>query len=98
MKHLTVDEIIAFVSFEEENESTVRLASKVNGHICSCSQCFEKVCAFQTVYDELTKIGREANLQKFVYKIIDDEKLQEINANELEAEMRLISEDGKLSR
>lgn len=54
MNHLTVEEIIAFVSATELNDSFLKLAGKVNGHIAQCDECLKKVKAFQTVYDVMT--------------------------------------------
>ncbi len=66
MKHLTVDEMIDFVSFNKlENESLV-LASRVNAHIFACQDCRNKVEAFQTVYDELVNLGKEDNFKAIV--------------------------------
>ena len=53
MTHLTVEEIIEFVSFDALNKENLTLAAKVNGHIRSCKSCFEKVASFQTVYNKL---------------------------------------------
>ena len=49
MTHLSVEEMIDFVSFEKLTEENIALAKKVNEHICSCKECFQKVSAFQTV-------------------------------------------------
>lgn len=67
MKHLTIDEIIAFVSISELNKASLELASKVNTHIVKCDMCRNKVSAFQDVLDELGNAGniddeREVNL------------------------------------
>lgn len=76
MTHLTVDEIIDFVSMEKINSESLELASKVNTHIKSCSECFETVKAFQLIYDEYKKIGTKEsfknslkqNLEGYMFK------------------------------
>lgn len=44
MTHLTVEEIIEFVSFDKLNAETLALSTKVNEHIWSCPSCLKKVC------------------------------------------------------
>lgn len=83
MTHLTVEEMINFVSFDKISNETTALASKVNSHICSCGECFEKVAAFQDVYDELCRIGTVNNARKCIYAIVDDAELERLNACEL---------------
>ena len=68
MKHLTVDEIIDFVSLTELNSEAVKLSATVNGHICRCRKCLKLVTAFQTVYDEFV----DANAKAFNKQIIGD--------------------------
>ena len=58
MNHLTVDEMIDFVSLTDLDKESLALASKVNSHISRCRECREKVKAFQTVYDGLIKMER----------------------------------------
>lgn len=57
MKHLTIDEMIAFVSISELDTASLELASRVNTHIVKCDLCRSKVSAFQEVFDELNKAG-----------------------------------------
>lgn len=83
MKHLTVEDIIDFVSFNELTAETLDLASKVNGHIRSCEECLKKVDAFQTVFDEFCKINSVAGFKEQIYRIISDEELQEISAEKV---------------
>ena len=64
MKHLTVDEIIDFVSFDAVNEKTLSLASTVNAHIVECDDCRKKVEAFQTVFDEFVRLEREGEFKR----------------------------------
>ena len=58
MKHLTIDEIIDFVSINKVDKDSLILAKKVNAHLMKCSVCREKIVAFQAVYDELVRIGK----------------------------------------
>ena len=63
MKHLTFEEIIDFISFQSLDENTVKLIQKVNGHICKCAACREKVKAYQTVADGFSGIADENSVQ-----------------------------------
>lgn len=60
MKHLTVEEMIEFVSFDTPDPRTLKLASRVNTHIRCCEECRKKVDAFQLLYDEM-KVVRHAS-------------------------------------
>ncbi len=68
MAHITVEEFIDFVSFNEINEETTALAAKVNGHIATCGECLEKSRAFQMVYDAIGRID-EAHIEKVFEQI-----------------------------
>lgn len=57
MSHLTVDEIISFVSLTELNEEATELSATVNRHICECKKCFELVNNFQMIYDEFSRMS-----------------------------------------
>lgn len=83
MTHLTVEEIIDFVSFDELTDEKIALAKKVNEHIRSCRTCFEKVSAFQLVYDELQRIGTVRDARQSLYRMIDQRLLDEIRENEV---------------
>lgn len=63
MTHLTVDEMINFVSFDRVNEDSLAIAVKVNSHIRGCEECLDKLRAFQTVHDELVKLGKYGNFR-----------------------------------
>ena len=54
MRHLTVEEIIDFVTMDNFDEKAMANAAYVTGHITECAECFETVRAFQTVYDEIS--------------------------------------------
>lgn len=77
MTHLTVDEIIDFVSISKMDIGSMELASRVNTHIRGCDDCLKKVRAFQLIYDELTKVGVSVDFKTFVYKIVSDESVDE---------------------
>ncbi len=66
MKHLTVDEIIEFVSLTEYNDEAIKLSSAVNSHIRNCRECLELVRAFQTIYDEFIDMGKNGDFKKYV--------------------------------
>lgn len=53
MNHLTLDEIIDFVSLTEINEESIQLMGKVNAHIAQCRECRELVRSYQLIYDEV---------------------------------------------
>ncbi len=66
MKHLSIDEAIAFVSMKEINASTLELAAKVNGHIRECSQCLDSIRSLQKLYDEFEKRNFSCSFKSFV--------------------------------
>lgn len=74
MKHLTVDEMIDFVSFNKLDSESLALASKVNAHIFECHTCRKKVEAFQIIYDELVKMGRKEEFRSVVNNKLSDLK------------------------
>ncbi len=74
MKHLTIEEMIDFVSFHDMKPETLALASRVAAHVLVCESCREKVEAFQKIYDEFVRtdsVHLNANGA-------DDEKQEEI--------------------
>ncbi len=88
MSHLTVDEIISFVSLTELNREALELSAAVNRHICECKKCFELVNNFQTVYDEFSrmsnKIGFADYLNDACKNEINNKKETQEAAGELE--------------
>ena len=52
MNHLTLDEIIDFVSLTEINEESIAWMGMVNAHIAQCRECRELVRSYQLIYDE----------------------------------------------
>ena len=81
MKHLTVDEIIDHVSFTRIDQHTLENAARVTSHISTCGACLRKVRAFQTVYDELVRLGDQSAFRRTVMDqeqkemILDDSQL-----------------------
>lgn len=49
MKHLSVEEIIKYVTATEVNNEMLDLFSRVNGHIRKCEMCKEKIVAYEHV-------------------------------------------------
>lgn len=68
MNHLTIDEILEFVMMEKLDARSLRLASRVNGHILRCDECLEKVKEFQLVCEKLGRIEKEALRLKMAEK------------------------------
>lgn len=66
MGHLTVDEIIQFVSMTELNQDTLALSASVNGHIRNCENCIRLVRAFRTVHDAFVRMGAGAQFASAV--------------------------------
>ncbi|MBQ2963194.1 MAG: hypothetical protein IJE14_00905 [Clostridia bacterium] len=62
MEHLTVEEIIKYVTANKVDRETVDLLSKVNGHIRKCPACEERVSAFECVNEALEKATFENDL------------------------------------
>lgn len=69
MKHLTADDIIRFVSSDEESNDCVDLVVNVNAHIRECSGCLEKVKAFQLIYDKLSSMCLNENFEHYLKKM-----------------------------
>ena len=66
MKHLTVDEMIDFVSLTELNADALMLSAAVNGHIRQCEACLKRVQAFQTVHDEFRRMNYSGDFKKMI--------------------------------
>lgn len=80
LEHLSIDEIINYITANKVNMETLDLLSKVNGHIRTCCECREKVLAFETVNDELKKDMYEKGLD--LNHISDLIKIKENIGNE----------------
>ncbi len=72
MDHLSVDEIIGFVTAEELTEQSVKLIDRVNSHICVCSKCLETVQAFQLIYDEFLEMSVNGDFKLFLSQALKD--------------------------
>ena len=68
MNHLTTTEIIDFVSINNLDADSMKLASRVNGHIRKCDECLKLVESFQEVYDELQCMGRSSGFEQIMAK------------------------------
>jgi len=66
MRHLTVDEILDFVSLTELNDEAMQLSAAVNGHIRNCDKCLKLVRSFQMIYDEFMKLNTSGDFKGFV--------------------------------
>ncbi len=51
MEHISIEEIINYITVTELNNETSDLLARVNGHIRKCSACKEKLRAFEMVND-----------------------------------------------
>ena len=70
MKHLTVDQIIDFVSITKLDNESIELFATVNGHIRQCEKCLELVRAFQNIYDEFCRLNTTDGFKDFVSKTV----------------------------
>ena len=68
MNHLTTTEIIDFVSISKMDAVSMKLASRVNGHILKCDECLKLVESFHEVYDELQRMGRSSEFEQIMAK------------------------------
>ncbi len=55
MEHLSIEEIIKYVTADKVDNETLNLLSKVNGHIRNCQLCREKVESYECINDEFKK-------------------------------------------
>lgn len=70
MEHLTIDEIIDFVSMTEYNQESIDLAAIVNGHICKCDECLNVVRALQLIHDEFSALALKQSFKSYVNESI----------------------------
>ena len=87
MKHLTVDEIIEFVSFTELNSEAINLSASVNGHIRECEKCLKLVRAFQMIYDEFSRLSFGGDFKKYVIDKVLKDTAENENAIEVKSEV-----------
>ena len=79
MRHLTVDEMLDFVSLEELNEESIAYAAAVNSHTRKCEKCRRAVCAFQEIYDKFVQYSADGSFKDFVSKSISKRKINAIS-------------------
>lgn len=88
MRHLTVDEMIDFVSMDRINAETLKLASTVNAHIGQCEKCLRKIRAYQLVYDEFVKLGKASRFDQAI-RSVDEKRARRVSPDETD---RLVSD------
>lgn len=66
MRHLTVEEIIDFVSIREWTDASLALIARVNGHIRSCDACLKRVQAFRLIHEEFLRMDVDANFKDWL--------------------------------
>lgn len=66
MNHLTVDDLIRFVSFETLDDETIEFSKTVNGHIRNCEDCRALVRSFQIIHDEFEKLCSHRDFKKYI--------------------------------
>jgi hypothetical protein len=67
MEHLSVDEMIRFVSLSSLDDESMEFAETVNRHIRECDECRKKVYSFQLLYDSFEMAGSGGDFQKYIY-------------------------------
>ena len=78
MKHLTVDEMINFVSLTELNAEALMLSATVNEHIRNCDKCLKRVQAFQLIYDEFAKLQGSGDFKNFILSKLQSTQTQPV--------------------
>ena len=73
MSHLTIDDVIDFVSLTEMNSQAVKLSIAVNGHIRKCDKCLQLVRAAQLIYDEFSSLNSGGDFRRYVFEAISTE-------------------------
>ncbi|MBQ8697225.1 MAG: hypothetical protein IJ519_05840 [Clostridia bacterium] len=61
MTHLTIDDVINYVSVKKADKTSLELISRVTAHITRCDRCLRRVDAFLTVGEELTRMSDGAH-------------------------------------
>ena len=83
MKHLTGDEMIAFVSLTELNSEAISLSASVNGHIRRCEKCLKLVRSFQMIYDEFSRLSTGETFRAYVIDKVLEDTAEHENVREL---------------
>lgn len=84
MQHLTIDQIIDFVSICKLDAASLELSCIVNEHIRECDRCLELVNAYQGVYDEFQRLQNVGDFRSFAYSIIPESETKRIETEEIE--------------
>ena len=92
MKHLSIDEILDFVSLAELNSESIELSATVNGHIRKCEKCLKLVRAFQMIYDEFAILNVGGAFKDFLLDNISEIKKE--NKQSIEVANALDEIDG----
>ena len=87
MKHLTIDEMLDFVSLTELNSASIALSVAVNGHIRKCEKCLKTVRALQMIYDEFTRRNMKGEFKEFI-----SENIAELKSGNTRINVKLKSE------
>jgi hypothetical protein len=66
MRHLTVEEIIDFVSIRGWTEASLALIARVNGHILNCDACLKRVQAFRLIHEEFSRMDVDTNFKDWL--------------------------------
>ena len=88
MKHLTVDEIIRFVSSDRLNDETLNLSLSVNEHIRKCERCRKLVKAFLMIYDEFSNMDVDKDFVNFIFDADFKEACEDESVIELESALK----------
>lgn len=78
MRHLTVEEIIDFISVQGWSEASVTLINRVNGHICNCDACLKRVQAFDLIHEEFQRMGVDMDFNEWLKR--DESSIQGLAA------------------
>lgn len=70
MEHLSVEEIIRFVSLSSLDEEAMELSERVSRHIRDCDECRERLYSFQLIYDSFELAGSGGDFQKYIYAMM----------------------------
>ncbi len=63
MDHLTIEQIVGFVTFDDMNEDAMKLAAKVNAHILKCPHCLELVQSYQLLDEAFDREFAKAEIE-----------------------------------
>lgn len=78
--HLTIDEILDFVSMTAVTPEALELATRVYGHMNQCADCSRLVRAFLLIDEELERLGAAGLLPEEAEAIADTVSEKEAKA------------------